>query len=225
MQIKLLHHFCFVNLQHQEYIMTEPELPSNLLEQAVNEMSRLPGIGRKTALRLILHLLREEKKDALKLGESLTKLVNDIHYCKTCHNITENEVCDICADNARDHKTICVVEDIRDLLAIENTQQYRGVYHVLGGIISPIDGVGPGDLTIDLLMQRLENSSVDEIIFALPTTMEGDTTNYYLHKQIAGRVDKITTLARGLSFGDELQYADEVTLGRSLVERIDYQTS
>ncbi|WP_324067599.1 recombination mediator RecR [Salinivirga sp.] len=205
--------------------MTEPELPSNLLEQAVNEMSRLPGIGRKTALRLILHLLREEKKDALKLGESLTKLVNDIHYCKVCHNITENEVCDICADNARDHKTICVVEDIRDLLAIENTQQYRGVYHVLGGIISPIDGVGPGDLTIDLLMQRLENSSVDEIIFALPTTMEGDTTNYYLHKQIAGRVDKITTLARGLSFGDELQYADEVTLGRSLVERIDYQTS
>jgi len=161
----------------------------------------------------------------LKLGESLTKLVNDIHYCKVCHNITENEVCDICADNARDHKTICVVEDIRDLLAIENTQQYRGVYHVLGGIISPIDGVGPGDLTIDLLMQRLENSSVDEIIFALPTTMEGDTTNYYLHKQIAGRVDKITTLARGLSFGDELQYADEVTLGRSLVERIDYQTS
>ncbi|WP_462281604.1 recombination mediator RecR [Salinivirga cyanobacteriivorans] len=205
--------------------MTEHELPSNLLEQAVNEMSRLPGIGRKTALRLILHLLREEKKDALKLGESLTKLVNDIHYCKVCHNITENEVCDICADSARDHKTICVVEDIRDLLAIENTQQYRGVYHVLGGIISPIDGVGPGDLTIDLLMQRLENSSVDEIIFALPTTMEGDTTNYYLHKQIAGRVDKITTLARGLSFGDELQYADEVTLGRSLVERIDYQTS
>ena len=205
--------------------MTEPELPSILLEQAVNEMSRLPGIGRKTALRLILHLLREEKKDALKLGESLTKLVNNIHYCKVCHNITENEVCDICANTSRDQKTICVVEDIRDLLAIENTQQYRGVYHVLGGIISPIDGVGPGDLTIDLLMQRLENSSVDEIIFALPTTMEGDTTNYYLHKQIAGRVDKITTLARGLSFGDELQYADEVTLGRSLVERIDYQTS
>ncbi|ALO14554.1 Recombination protein RecR [Salinivirga cyanobacteriivorans] len=205
--------------------MTEHELPSNLLEQAVNEMSRLPGIGRKTALRLILHLLREEKKDALKLGESLTKLVNDIHYCTVCHNITENEVCDICSDSARDHKTICVVEDIRDLLAIENTQQYNGVYHVLGGIISPIDGVGPGDLTIDLLMQRLEGEMPDEIIFALPTTMEGDTTNYYLHKQIAGRVDKITTLARGLSFGDELQYADEVTLGRSLVERIDYQTS
>ncbi len=205
--------------------MTEPELPSNLLEQAVNEMSRLPGIGRKTALRLILHLLREEKKDALKLGESLTKLVNDIHYCKVCHNITENEVCDICANNNRDHKTICVVEDIRDLLAIENTQQYRGVYHVLGGIISPIDGVGPGDLTITMLMHRLENDSVDEIIFALPTTMEGDTTNYYLHKQIAGRVSKITTLARGLSFGDELQYADEITLGRSLVERIDYQSN
>jgi len=203
--------------------MIEPQLPSKLLEQAVNEMSKLPGVGRKTALRLILHLLREKKPEAAKLGESLTTLVNDIQYCSVCNNITENEVCDICADQSRDHSTICVVEDIRDLLAIENTQQYRGIYHVLGGIISPIDGVGPGDLTINLLKERVANDDVQEIIFALPTTMEGDTTNYYLHKQIAGQVERITTLARGLAFGDELQYADEVTLGRSLLERIDYK--
>ena len=158
------------------------------------------------------------------LEQAVTTLVSEIKYCKICHNITENETCDICTDTSRDHETICVVEDIRDLLAIENTQQYRGVYHVLGGIISPIDGVGPGDLTIDMLRQRIEQNTVNEIIFALPTTMEGDTTNYYLHKQIAGRVHKITTLARGLAFGDELQYADEVTLGRSLIERIDYQS-
>ena len=149
--------------------MTEPELPSKLLEQAVKEMSRLPGIGRKTALRLILHLLRDKKEDALKLGDSLTKLVNDVKYCSICHNITENEVCDICAAHHRDKETICVVEDIRDLLAIENTQQYKGVYHVLGGIISPIDGVGPGDLTIDLLRNRIENNPIQENIFALPT--------------------------------------------------------
>ncbi len=203
--------------------MIEPQLPSKLLEQAVNEMSKLPGVGRKTALRLILHLLREKKTEAAKLGESLTTLVNDIQYCSVCNNITENEVCDICADQSRDHSTICVVEDIRDLLAIENTQQYRGIYHVLGGIISPIDGVGPGDLTINLLKERVANDEVQEIIFALPTTMEGDTTNYYLHKQIVGHVNRITTLARGLAFGDELQYADEVTLGRSLLERIDYK--
>lgn len=206
--------------------MTAPEaLPSGLLEQAVNEMSRLPGIGRKTALRLILHLLREKKSDAIKLGASLTKLVEDIKYCKICHNITENDVCDICADQSRDHETICVVEDIRDLLAIENTQQYRGVYHVLSGIISPVDGIGPGDLTIDLLQNRIEQRHINEVIFALPTTMEGDTTNYYLHRQLSGRVERITTLARGLAFGDELQYADEVTLGRSLVERVDYHRS
>lgn len=205
--------------------MTEPELPSKLLEQAVKEMSRLPGIGRKTALRLILHLLRDKKEDALKLGESLTTLVTDVKYCSTCHNITENEICDICSATHRDQETICVVEDIRDLLAIENTQQYRGVYHVLGGIISPIDGIGPTDLTIDLLRKRIEGGNVKEIIFALPTTMEGDTTNYYLHKQISGRVKRITTLARGLAFGDELQYADELTLGRSLVERVEYQSN
>lgn len=209
----------------KHFIMTEHELPSKLLEQAVKEMSRLPGIGRKTALRLILHLLRDKKEYALKLGESLTSLVNDVQYCKICHNITEKEVCTICSARNRDQETICVVEDIRDLLAIENTQQYHGVYHVLGGIISPIDGIGPTDLTIDLLKSRIENGNIQEIIFALPTTMEGDTTNYYLHKQIAGHVERITTLARGLAFGDELQYADEITLGRSLIERIDYQRS
>jgi recombination protein RecR len=207
----------------QNSIMTELELPSKLLEQAVKEMSRLPGIGRKTALRLVLHLLRDKKEDALKLGESLSSLVNDVQYCKVCHNITEKEVCDICSATHRDNETICVVEDIRDLLAIENTQQYRGVYHVLGGIISPIDGIGPNELTIDLLRSRIEKGGIQEIIFALPTTMEGDTTNYYLHKQISGHVKKVTTLARGLAFGDELQYADEITLGRSLIERVDYQ--
>lgn len=203
--------------------MTEPELPSRLLEQAVNEMSRLPGIGKKTALRLLLHLLREKRSEAAKLGESLTRLVHDIQYCKVCHNITENEVCDICSNESRDHSTICVVEDIRDLLALENTQQYQGVYHVLGGIILPVEGIGPGDLTIDLLMKRIEAGGVEEVILALPTTMEGDTTNYYLHQQITGKVKRVTTLARGLALGDELQYADELTLGRSLVERVDYQ--
>jgi len=185
----------------------------------------LPGIGRKTALRLILHLLREEKKDALKLGESLTKLVNDIHYCKVCHNITENEVCDICADNARDHKTICVVEDIRDLLAIENTQQYRGVYHVLGGKISPMEGVGPQDLTITSLVRKVKDGTVKELILALSSTMEGDTTNFYIYKQLDGLEVITSTIARGISVGDELEYADEVTLGRSIINRVPFENS
>lgn len=205
--------------------MLELELPSKLLEQAVNEISKLPGIGRKTALRLVLHLLKEKKHDALKLGEALNSLINDIHYCKTCHNITENEFCSICSNQNRDQQTICIVEDIRDLLAIENTQQYNGVYHVLGGIISPVDGIGPADLTIPLLLERIKTGTIQEVIFALPTTMEGDTTNYYLHKQISGYVSRVTTLARGLAFGDELQYADEITLGRSLIERITYQNA
>jgi recombination protein RecR len=203
--------------------MLETELPSKLLERAVNEMSRLPGIGRKTALRLILHLLSNKKTEALKLGESLTKLVTDIKYCKTCHNISEQETCSICASNNRDHSIICVVEDIRDLLALENTQQYFGVYHVLGGIIDPSAGVRPADLTIDMLLNRIDNETIQEVILALPTTMEGETTNYYIHNQIAKKTEKVTTLARGLAFGDELQYADEITLGRSLIERIAYE--
>lgn len=204
--------------------MIELELPSILLEQAVKEISKLPGIGRKTALRLVLHLLKEKKQEALKLGEALNNLITNINYCKTCHNICEDEQCSICSSPARDHQTICIIEDIRDLLAIEYTQQYNGVYHVLGGIISPIDGIGPADLTIPLLLERVKSGKINEVIFALPTTMEGDTTNYYLHKQISGYVPTITTLARGLAFGDELQYADEVTLGRSLIERITYQS-
>lgn len=202
--------------------MLEFELPSKLLEKAVREISKLPGIGRRTALRLALHLLTEKKQDALKLGESLNNLINNIHYCKTCHNITEDEFCSICTNQNRDHETICIVEDIRDLLAIENTQQYRGVYHVLGGIIMPAKGIQPTDLSIPLLLERVKSTSVKEVILALPTTMEGETTNYYLHKHLSAYVTQITTLARGIAMGDELQYADEVTLGRSLIERITY---
>ena len=201
------------------------ELPSKLLSQAVLEMSKLPGIGDKTALRLVLHLLKQEKSEALRLSNALNSLINDIKYCKICHNITENDICDICSNTLRDSSTICVVEDIRDLLAIENTRQYKGVYHILNGIISPMDGIGPADLTIDLLTMRVKNETINEVILALPTTMEGDTTNFYIHKQISKYVGKVTTLARGLAFGDELKYADELTLGRSLIERVQYKVS
>jgi recombination protein RecR len=199
--------------------MHHTSYPSLLLENAVNEFSRLPGIGRKTALRLVLHLLKQEKHAVFSLTDALRQLREDIKYCKVCHNISDTEVCNICSNPSRNHQTICVVESVKDVMAIENTQQYNGVYHVLGGVISPMDGIGPADLTISQLELRLSEHEINEMILALPTTMEGDTTNFYLYKKIENRSIKITTIARGVSIGDELEYIDEITLGRSLVNR------
>lgn len=199
------------------------DYPSKLLEEAVNALSKLPGIGRKTALRLALHMLKEDKEEIEYLGNAIIEMSNNIKYCKSCHNISDKDICDICGNPNRDHTTICVVEDVRDVMAIENTSQYQGVYHVLGGIISPMDGIGPSDLTIEALIERIRHNGIKEIIFALPTTMEGDTTNFYVYKHIKDIKLNITTIARGISFGDELEYADEVTLGRSIVNRTAYR--
>ncbi|MBO7295156.1 MAG: recombination protein RecR [Bacteroidaceae bacterium] len=197
---------------HQQY-------PSRLLEQAVSEISKLPGIGRKTALRLVLHLLRREAKDVHQLSKSLTDLVDGVKYCHTCHNISDTEECDICANPQRDRSTICVVENIQNVMAIENTGQYRGLYHVLGGVISPMDGIGPNDLELQSLVDRVANGGVEEIILALNPTMEGDTTNFYIQRKIAGSGVRLSVLARGVSVGDDLEYTDEVTLGRSIINR------
>jgi recombination protein RecR len=199
-----------MNLQHY---------PSVLLEEAVNEFAKLPGIGRKTALRLVLHLLRQSKTEVEQFGTVLITLKNEVKYCKVCHNISDTEVCLICSDSARDAQTVCVVENIKDVMSIENTQQYKGLYHVLGGIISPMDGVGPSDLEIDSLIQRVKEEPVKEIILALSPTMEGDTTNYYIFRKLPHSDLKITTIARGIAIGNELEYADEVTLGRSIINR------
>lgn len=202
--------------------MNLPVFPSRLLENAVNEFATLPGIGRKTAFRLVMHLLRRSESDVTRFGESVIKLRNEIMYCRECHNISDNEVCKVCSDITRDKSMICVVENIQDVMAIENTRQYRGVYHVLGGIISPVDGVGPGDLNIAPLIAKAESGQVNEVILALSTTMEGDTTNYYIFKKLQHTGVIITTLARGVSMGDELEYIDELTLGRSLVNRTEF---
>ncbi len=196
---------------------------SQLLESAVEEFSRLPGIGRKTALRLVLHLLKEDKKLAEALGNSIIRLRNEVKQCKICLNISDNEFCHICTDSSRDQSVICVVESIKDILVIENTQQFRGVYHVLGGIISPMDGIGPGDLSIPMLEERVKKGGIKELILALSATMEGDTTNYYLYRRFNPYNLMITTLARGVSIGDELEYTDEITLGRSILNRIPYE--
>ena len=197
---------------HQQY-------PSRLLEQAVSEISKLPGIGRKTALRLVLHLLRREAKEVHQLSKSLTDLVDGVKYCHTCHNISDTEECDICANPQRDRSTICVVENIQNVMAIETTGQYRGLYHVLGGVISPMDGIGPNDLELQSLVERVANGGVEEIILALNPTMEGDTTNFYIQRKIAGSGVRLSVLARGVSVGDDLEYTDEVTLGRSIINR------
>lgn len=202
--------------------MNSPVYPSKLLEKAVHEFSKLPGVGNKTALRLVLHLLRQNKEEASALGQSIIELCANIRYCKSCHNISDSEVCEICSDLARQQNQICVVESIRDILAIENTQQYHGIYHVLGGIISPMDGIGPSDLHIKPLENKVINGKVEEIILALSTTMEGDTTNFYLYRKFSAYTVKITILARGVSIGDELEYADELTLGKSIVNRTPY---
>jgi recombination protein RecR len=201
------------------------EFSSKLLEKAVNEMSQLPGIGKRTALRLVLHLLKQPKEQTAFLSQALTLMREEIKFCSSCHNISDSSVCEICNNQNRDHKTVCVVEDIRDVMAIENTGQFRGVYHVLGGKISPIDGIGPSQLNINTLIAKVKSKNIKEIIFALSPTMEGDTTNFYIYKQIQEDDIITSTIARGISVGDELEYADEVTLGRSIQQRVPFENS
>ena len=201
------------------------EFSSKLLENAVNEMSQLPGIGKRTALRLVLHLLKQEEIRTTDLATSLVKLKTEIKYCTSCFGISDTQLCDICANPKREERMLCVVEDIRDIMAIENTSQYRGLYFVLGGKISPMEGVGPGDLNIAALVRRLQEGGVEELIFAMSASMEGDTTNFYIFKQIESLGIKTSTIARGISVGDELEYADEVTLGRSILQRIPFENA
>lgn len=196
--------------------------PSALLEKAINEFAKLPGIGRKTALRLVLFLLRQEASAVESFGNAIITLKREIKYCKECHNISDTDICQICANPSRDDKTICVVETIRDVMAIENTQQFKGLYHVLGGVISPMDGIGPNDLQIESLVQRVQNKNIDEVILALSSTMEGDTTNFYIFRKLAPLNIKMSVIARGISIGDELEYTDEVTLGRSILNRLPF---
>ncbi|MBS7318389.1 MULTISPECIES: recombination mediator RecR [unclassified Prevotella] len=203
--------------------MISQQYPSQLLERAVQEFSKLPGVGRKTALRLVLHLLRQEDQDVQAFVEAVSRLKHDVCYCKTCHNISDAERCPICADPRRDATTVCVVENIQDVMAVENTQQYQGLYHVLGGVISPMDGIGPSDLEIDSLVKRVEEGGVREVILALSPTMEGDTTNFYIFRKLAPYDVSISIIARGVSVGNELEYTDEVTLGRSIVNRTPFE--
>ena len=196
---------------------------SSLLEKAVSEFAKLPGIGRKTAMRLVLHLLRQDRATVESLGQSLITLKREVKYCRVCHNISDTDLCQICSSPSRDGSLICVVENIRDVMAVENTQQFRGLYHVLGGVISPMDGVGPGDLQIDSLVSRVEAGGVTEVILALSSTMEGDTTNFYIYRKLAHTGVKLTVIARGISVGDELEYTDEVTLGRSIMARVPFK--
>ncbi|GAB3574632.1 recombination mediator RecR [Spirosoma luteolum] len=201
------------------------EYPSKLIEDAVNEVSKLPGIGKKTALRLVLHLLKRDEEQTETLAQSLTAMRSGVQYCRKCHNLADNDICSICASHKRDQSLICVVEDTRDVLAIENTAQYKGLYHVLGGIISPVEGIGPSDLQIDSLIERLKSTDgepVREIILAISPTMEGDTTAFYLQKRLRPFNLRISTIARGVPIGGDLEYADEVTLGRSILSRIAY---
>ena len=202
--------------------------PSKIFEQAVNEFVSLPGIGRRSAVRMVLHMLKQNPEEARRFGETMIRLTREIRFCKNCHNISDSELCSICADHRRDTTTICIVEDVRDLLAVENTNQYRGLYHVLGGIISPMDGIGPNNLNIESLLEKLKTDSITEIIMALSATMEGDTTVFYLYKKVSqlNRPElKLTSISRGVSIGDDLEYADEVTLGRSILNRTPYEST
>lgn len=201
----------------------EQQYPSVLLEKAVSEFSKLPGIGRKTALRLVLHLLRQSNSDVEQFASAIAKVKQEVKYCRVCHNISDDDVCPICSDPRRDTSLICVVENIQDVMAVENTQQFRGLYHVLGGIISPMDGIGPDQLEIQSLVQRVEQGGVSEVILALSSTMEGDTTNFYISRKLAPLEVKLSVIARGISVGDELEYTDEVTLGRSIVNRTPFE--
>ena len=199
--------------------------PSRLLENAVNEFAKLPGIGRKSALRLVLHMLKQDLQEVEIFGNSLIQLRTEIKHCNVCHNISDTDICSICANPSRNPSIICVVENIKDVMSIENTQQFKGLYHVLGGIISPMDGIGPSDLEVDSLVSRVNEGNTEEIILALSTTMEGDTTNFFIYKKLKNTNVKISTLARGVSIGDELEYTDEVTLGRSIVNRMNFEES
>jgi recombination protein RecR len=201
------------------------EFSSKLLEKAVNEMSQLPGIGKRTALRLVLHLLKLPLEQTVFLSQSLLKMREEVKFCENCYNISDSNTCEICSNTKRNHKIICIVEDIRDVMAIENTGQFRGIYHVLGGKISPMDGIGPSQLKISTLVEKVSKGLVEEIIFALSSTMEGDTTNFYIYKQIKNYQIITSSIARGISVGDELEYADEVTLGRSIMQRVPFENT
>jgi len=203
----------------------EQEYASTLLETAVNELSRLPGIGRKTALRLALHILRQDEKYGIELGEAIINLRNGIRYCTTCHNISETDTCPICSNPSRDASTVCVVESVNDVMSFENTRQFNGLYHVLGGVISPMDGIGPDQLEIESLVERVANGGVKEVILALSATMEGETTNFYIYRRLGTLPVKITQLARGVSVGNEIEYTDEITIGRSLLNRTLFSES
>ena len=205
--------------------MIQQQYSSSLLENAVNEFAKLPGIGRKTALRLVLYLLKQSENEVDAFGNAMIRLRKEIVYCRVCHNISDTEVCHICSNQSRDSLTVCVVENIKDVMFIENTQQFKGLYHVLGGIISPMDGIGPADLEIESLVNRVKTGDVKEGILALSTTMEGDTTNFYIFRKLAPTNIKITTIARGIAIGDEIEYADEVTLGRSILNRVEFTNS
>ncbi len=204
--------------------MNQP-YPSALLEKAVSEFSKLPGIGRKTALRLVLHLLRQDEQHVEGFAEAITTLKKEVKYCSSCHNISDSEMCNICADTSRDPSVVCVVENIKDVMAIENTVQYKGQYHVLGGIISPIDGIGPSDVEIASLINRVKENDVKEVVLALSATMEGDTTNFYIYRKLEPFDIKVSIIARGVSVGNELEYTDEVTLGRSILNRTPFKES
>ena len=196
--------------------------PSKLVENAVEQLSSLPGIGRKSALRLVLHMLKKDKLAVEQFGDSFIQLINRINYCTRCYSISDTELCEVCANPKRDKQTICVVEDIRVMMAIENTMQYKGVYHILGGLISPMDGIGPTDIRVEDLINRIEDKNIKEVIFALSTTMEGDTTNYYLFRRLKDSGIKISSIARGIAIGDELEYTDEITLGTAISSRMPY---
>ncbi|MDR3194870.1 MAG: recombination mediator RecR [Tannerella sp.] len=202
--------------------MNSRKYPSVLLDNAVNELAALPGIGRRSALRLALHMLRRDTGYTVRLTSALSALRQDVKYCRECHNICDEGFCSICADPKRDHSLVCVVENIKEVMAVENTAQFHGVYHVLGGIISPMDGIGPGDLEIDSLMQRVAAGEIREVLLALSATMEGDTTNFFIYRKLAPHNVKVTVIARGVAIGDEIEYADEVTLGRSIINRVDF---
>ncbi len=203
----------------------QQHFPSVLLEKAVGEFAKLPGIGRKTALRLVLHLLRQDKDEVEQFANAVAKMRAEVKFCRVCHNICDDDVCPICADHRRDASVICVVENVQDVMAVENTQQFHGLYHVLGGVISPMDGIGPADLWIDALVERVKEGGVSEVILALASTMEGDTTNFYIARKLQPYDVRISVIARGISVGDELEYTDEVTLGRSIMNRTPFATS
>jgi recombination protein RecR len=199
--------------------------PSKLVENAVEQLSRLPGIGKRSALRLVLHLLKQEKSSVERFGDSFIQLIQNISYCTSCFSIADSQLCEVCADKKREQTTICIVEDVRVMMAIENTMQFKGIYHVLGGLISPMDGIGPNDLRIEELIKKVEKGSINEVIFALSSTMEGDTTNYYLFRRLKDSGVKISSIARGIAIGDELEYTDELTLGTALSSRMPYENS